>query len=87
MLLRIEGLRLQAEGFADKGLQLGQVGRLLVQQQVDHLLGGEYQQGFHIELACLPQDFAEDLIAGGFGGFQGAASAAGRTGLAQHVLQ
>src|SRR3990167_7821391 len=86
LLLGIHGLDLKLDGAADKGLQIGDIARLLVEQTVDHLLVGQPPVALGLVGPGFTQDLAEDFVADGFRGLQLAAALTGAAGLAEHLF-
>src|SRR5262249_21198118 len=84
---RIERLALEADRLAGYFFELGDAGRLLVEQPFDHARTREHQQLLEVELSVLAQDLAKDLVADGFRGFHEASAFAAWTRLAEHMFQ
>src|SRR5208283_2537960 len=85
LLLRVERLDLQRNRLADKITKLGETLRLLVEEQIDHRLRGEYAELAGAELLGLAHDIAQNLVADGLGGLDLAAASASDAGFAQDV--
>src|SRR5262245_51905753 len=87
LLLGVARLDLHRHRLADEVAEHRERLRLLLEEEIDHALGGEDPVLARVELARLPQDLAQDLVAHGARRLQDAAPGAGRARLAQHVLE
>src|SRR5437764_14371496 len=70
LLLHVGGLDLHGDGLADEVAQLGEARGLLVEEEVDHLLGREDAVFLGVELPVGAKDLAQHLVADGAGGLQ-----------------
>src|SRR3990172_2050598 len=87
LLLIVLRLDLQRHRLADEVRKHRQPLRLLVEEEIDHLLGGEYPEFAGLELARLAQQFAQNLVAHRLRGLEFAAPLADRARLAQHMRE
>lgn len=60
LFLGVHAFHLELDRATDKGLQIGDIARLLVEQTIDHLLIGQHPVAFGLIGPRLPQDLAED---------------------------
>src|SRR5690606_37325756 len=87
LLGRVHALALQTYRLARDFLELGDGGRLLVEQPLDDGRTREHEQLVEVELPVLAQDLAEDLVADRLGRLDEPAALAARARLAQQVLE
>src|SRR6266852_2149544 len=87
LLLRVRGLDLHRDRLRDEVAELREAVGLLVEEEVDHLLGSEDAVFLRAELPLAPQDLAQDLVAHGLRGLERAAAVAHGTGFAEDMRQ
>src|SRR5687767_2738837 len=87
LLLVIGALDLERDGLADEIREHREALRLLVEEHVDHLLGGEDAELARVELPRFAQELAQDLVAHRLRRLELPAPLAHGARLAQHVSQ
>src|SRR3990170_625648 len=87
LLLIVLRFDLQRHRLADEVRKHRQTLRFLVEEEIDHLLGGEYPELTGLELARLAQQFAQNLVAHRLRGLEFAPPLADRARFAQHMRE